>query len=155
MRNIPQALLSFFVLDVALAQIDNSVCRHPTGVYEKGNVDCLGGEVFLRGNYVEVGIHEVGSYGTYNKAPGGSAYAGKNLGFIADFGRDGWGVASTKYPYGKFAGDYFVPGSPVEGTQLYGCECTKAIFNLCRFVQAGFCSGRAVMASRRVDSKKA
>ncbi|CAM9786495.1 unnamed protein product, partial [Ectocarpus fasciculatus] len=72
-------------------------------------------EVFLRGNYVEVGIHEVGSYGTYNKAPGGSAYAGKNLGFIADFGRDGWGVASTKYPYGKFAGDYFVPGSPVEG----------------------------------------
>ena len=115
MRFPTHVLLSLFAWDAALAQIDNSVCRHPSGVYEKGNVDCIGGEVFLRGNFVEVGIHEVGSYGTYNKAPSGSAYAGRNLGFIADFDRNGWTVGSSKYPYGKFAGDYFVPGSPVEG----------------------------------------
>jgi hypothetical protein len=99
-------------------QITNSYCRHPSGSWESGNADCAGGEVFLRGKYVEVGIHQVGSYGTANAAPSGSAYAGRQLGFIADFDKNGFTVKNSKYPYGKFAGDYFVPGSPVEGIAL-------------------------------------
>lgn len=96
----------------------NSWCRHPSGTYERGAVDCLGGEVFLRGQYVEIGIHRVGSYGTRFGAPDGSQYKGRRLGFIADFGKDGWGVGPSIYPFGKFAGDYFVPGAPVEGWLL-------------------------------------
>jgi hypothetical protein len=79
--------------------------EYPTGV--RADPD-----VFLQGDYVEVGVHEVGSCGTSAAAPAGyhnwPAYGGQ-LGFVADYGRDGWAVGSPPY-----SGDYFVPGSPEE-----------------------------------------
>ncbi|PIR00231.1 MAG: hypothetical protein COV66_07015, partial [Nitrospinae bacterium CG11_big_fil_rev_8_21_14_0_20_45_15] len=68
-------------------------------------------EVFLKGNYVEVGIHNSASFGTSGSAPAGyHPRACCRLGFVADYGRDGWGVGTPAY-----SGDFFVPGSPEEG----------------------------------------
>ena len=41
------------------------------------------------------------------------------LGFVADYGRDGWTVGTP-----AFSGDYFTPGSPFEG---WGVEFNGAI----------------------------
>ena len=74
-----------------------------------------GKDVFLRGRYIEVGIHNVASYGTDSNPPSGfktSSHTGrwsKGLGFTADWAGDGWST---------FAGDYFLPGSPLEGWSI-------------------------------------
>jgi hypothetical protein len=78
----------------------------------------VGGEIFLKGTYVEVGIHSVGSYGTSQGAPSGFVYQGQQLGFIADFDKNGWYSSAPGY-----AGDFFVPGAPVEG--LSSCYFVK------------------------------
>ena len=88
-------------------------------------VDC---NVFLPGNYVEVGINWNGAYGSSTAAPAGyhpkgsspvfnsiacghtSCALGTGLGFVADPDRDGWAVGSPAY-----FGDYFLPGFPQEG----------------------------------------
>ena len=82
---------------------------------------CNEGDVMLQSNVVKVGIHKMGSFGTMRTAPSSTpspctmasfnVVSGKKLGFIADFGRDGWNTGS---PY-AYSGDYFVPGSPEEG----------------------------------------
>lgn len=90
--------------------ISASYCLE-NGIYTTGNVDCTTGEIFLRGQYIEIGIHNVGSYGTYGVAPPDSNYAGQSLSIIADFDRNGW----NKTAQWGFAGDYFIPGSPLEG----------------------------------------
>ena len=49
------------------------------------------GEVFLQGNYVEVGIHQAGSFGTNASAPVGFHPKGPSnrLGFVVDMQKDG------------------------------------------------------------------
>ncbi|GMI14839.1 hypothetical protein TrLO_g12317 [Triparma laevis f. longispina] len=82
---------------------------------------CSSGGIMLQTTRIKVGIHSEGSFGTSQDAPGDGAqqaecptnfedYAGQQLGFIVDYGDDGWNQGSPAY-----AGDYFVPGSPVEG----------------------------------------
>ena len=83
---------------------------------------------FLQGNYVEVGISPLGSYGSSTARPagyhggivGGSTYAPcggaggtSHLGFVADPAMDGWTAGTPPY-----FGDYFLPGSPFEGWSL-------------------------------------
>ncbi len=76
-------------------------------------------EVFLQGNYVEVGIHNSFSFGTAGtQPPGFHGNQGGQLGFVADYGRDGWDVGTP-----PFSGDFFLPGSPEEG---WGVEWTSA-----------------------------
>jgi len=97
--------------------------------------------VFLQGNYVEVGINFNGAYGSSVPPPdsgycsrpyhpkGGAAVANDSfltmcpsiactgligLGFVADPDKDGWTVGSP-YPY---FGDYFLPGTPQEGWSI-------------------------------------
>jgi gliding motility-associated-like protein len=88
--------------------------------------------VFLQGNYIEVGINWNGAYGSsamaptgyHPKGPAGEINAascgalcisnGANLGFVADPDKDGWTVGSP-YPY---YGDYFLPGTPQEGWSI-------------------------------------
>ena len=71
------------------------------------------GDVFLGGNYIEVGISKSGSYGTSAPAPAGfkshalSQYS-YELGLIAD--GDGWDVGNE-----PTSGDFFLPGNPYEG----------------------------------------
>jgi hypothetical protein len=71
----------------------------------------VGTNCFLKGNYVEIGINSCGAYGSNAAPPTGyhyNVYSG--LGFTADSDLDGW---TTGWP--QYCGDYFVPGSPVEG----------------------------------------
>jgi gliding motility-associated-like protein len=85
----------------------------------------VGSNCFLQGCYEEVGISSCGVYGTtvlppvaggpfgpYHPKPeffGGGTY----FGFVADHQKDGWAAGTP-----NFCGDYFVPGSPVEGWQI-------------------------------------
>ena len=88
----------------------------------------IGGDVFLQGDFTEVGIHPSGSFGTVGPAPAGfhpggalstSSSGGRQLGFVSDIGADGWTVG-TFNPDGSIktpaqSGDYFIPGAPEEG----------------------------------------
>ena len=71
------------------------------------------GDVFLGGNYMEVGISKSGSFGTSTAAPDSfnshalSAYS-YALGLIAD--GDGWDTGNA-----PTSGDFFLPGNPYEG----------------------------------------
>ncbi len=83
--------------------------------------------VFLKGNYVEVGINPLGAFGSSTNAPAGyhsrtaSSYLvnpgcnpaltslGTPVGFVADPNMTGW----TSY-----YGDYYMPGTPQEGWAL-------------------------------------
>lgn len=79
----------------------------------------VGADIFLKGDYVEVGIASNGSFGTYGNAPTGYharpdfGIIGGPLGFVADPALDGWGVAAPGFP--DYFGDYFYPGTPQEG----------------------------------------
>ena len=71
------------------------------------------GDVFLGGNFIEVGISKSGSFGTSMAAPEefhSHALSQYNyaLGLIAD--GDGWDVGNE-----PTSGDFFLPGSPYEG----------------------------------------
>jgi hypothetical protein len=70
-------------------------------------------EIFLQGDFIEVGIHAAGSCGTANNAPAGfhpGAGGDGKLGFVADFQKDGWTVGTPPQ-----SADYFLPGVPEEG----------------------------------------
>ena len=88
--------------------------------------------VFLKGTYIEVGIAPNGSFGTpvnappgyharpvpvntgmYNPVDGTYKYRDSALGFVADYGKDGWDVGSPGY-----FGDYFMPGTEQEGFSI-------------------------------------
>lgn len=79
----------------------------------------IGADVFLQGDFVEVGIATNGSFGSAGNAP--ATYhsrpdfgtTGGPLGFVADPSKDGWGVGSPGFP--NYFGDYFMPGTPQEG----------------------------------------
>jgi len=85
--------------------------------------------VFLQGNYIEVGINSNGAYGSSIMAPpgyhplggqnmGNECYPaactnGGGLGFVADPDKNGWTVGIPPY-----FGDYFLPGTPQEGWSI-------------------------------------
>lgn len=70
------ALLALTIIHSALGSAADSVCKtsYSSSSEVSGSGVCAG-DVFLRGNYVEVGIHRAGSYGTTYGAPAGSNYA--------------------------------------------------------------------------------
>lgn len=91
----------------------------------------VSGNVFLQGNFVEVGVANNGAFGStvnaptgYHPRPGGSQTVynpatGTNstlnslLGFVSDPGKDGWTVGTP-----AMMGDYFMPGTPQEGWKI-------------------------------------
>lgn len=70
-------------------------------------------DLFLQGNFVEIGIAPGGSCGSYAAIPGGYHAFYSRLGFVADFQLDGWAVGTPPQ-----SGDYFMPGYPWEGWLL-------------------------------------
>ncbi len=83
-----------------------------------GKVQVTNGEVFLKGTYIEMGLHSAGGFGTVGEAPvsfNGVLSAknswGKGVGISVDYNRDGFNAGAPT----AFSGDYFLPGSPVEG----------------------------------------
>ncbi len=83
------------------------------------NAQLIGGEAFLKNDYLELGIGEDGAFGTFANAPADyhprpfSGATEGRLGFVADSDEDGWDVGTPNY-----CGDFFVPGSPVENLAL-------------------------------------
>lgn len=73
----------------------------------------VGDDVFLKGNYLEVGIAPNGTLGSSKTAP--STYHSRfssipgMLAIVADPDKDGWKTGKPEY-----IGDYIMPGSPVE-----------------------------------------
>ena len=66
------------------------------------------GDVFLGGNYIEVGISKGGSFGTKASAPSEfHSHASSSVGLIAD--GDGWDVGNP-----PTTGDFFLPGTQEE-----------------------------------------
>ncbi len=66
-------------------------------------------ETYLQGTFIEVGVAQSGSCGTIGPTPAGYHPYYFGLGFVADYGEDGFGVGTPPY-----SGDYFVPGTPEE-----------------------------------------
>jgi hypothetical protein len=99
-----------FVAHYAESAASDSYCISSTIGTRAGVGSCADGDVFLKGQYIEVGVHNVASFGTSRNAPSPYVYNGKKLGFIADFDKNGFSSSSP-----GFAGDYFIPGQPVEG----------------------------------------
>lgn len=112
------------------------------------------GCVFLQGNFVEVGIAPNGAFGTPANAPAGyhsrptplfnglynpvtnqSAMRNGALGFVADYGKDGWDNGSPAY-----FGDYFMPGAVQEGfsVQINGVKSNAWSNNYQSFGSSGF-----------------
>lgn len=75
-----------------------------------------GSDVFLQGDYLEVGIDDNGYFGTSEVAPAGFhqwATVGNRLGFVSDNDKDGWDQGTPNK-----SGDYFLPGSPEQGFSI-------------------------------------
>jgi len=102
--------------------------------------------IFLRGNYVEVGSNQTGAYGSsisapvtyvsrapsfgfYNPCDSGSTTRSRSnlVGYISDPDKDGWYVGTPAY-----YGDYFLPGDPQEGwgIEVNGTEADAYTPNL-------------------------
>lgn len=84
-----------------------------------GNAQWVGTDVFLKGNYVEVGVAPNGAYGSGGNAPTGYhprpdlGLTSGPMGFVSDPDKDGWLVAAPGMP--DYFGDFFLPGTPQEG----------------------------------------
>jgi VCBS repeat-containing protein len=70
--------------------------------------DTVGGDVFLQGNFMEIGVSASGSLGTASAAPANYHPQGRaNISYVVD--TDGWGTGAAPR-----AGDFTLPGSPVD-----------------------------------------
>ncbi len=73
--------------------------------------DTIGGDVFLQGNFMEIGVSASGSLGTASGAPEGyhPMFDGvsRQISYVVD--PDGWNAGSP-----PSAGDFTLPGSPVD-----------------------------------------
>ena len=106
------ALFSFTspAVDAADYSPGTIVCVLPSGEKSTSASECTTGELYLIGQYVNLGINNVGSFGTASTFQ--SSYFTAKLGFIADYDRNGF----ASLPAPGFAGDYFATLSPIEGT---------------------------------------
>jgi len=87
-----------------------SLCINSNGTTIYGLSNCTSGEVMLLGNYVNLGIHNVASFGTESEYQ--SSYFKGQLGYITDFDQNGW-LDTEGNP--RYTGDYVIPGAPLEG----------------------------------------
>ncbi|NCX94837.1 MAG: PKD domain-containing protein [Chitinophagia bacterium] len=90
------------------------------GVSVKAQI--VSGNLFLQGQYLEIGAQNNGSLGTSTSAPsgyhphtGGPSVCGASnaLAHVYDYGRDGWSTGTPPY-----MGDYSIPGTPWEGWMM-------------------------------------
>jgi hypothetical protein len=102
----------------------DSYCVKSSSSKTSGTGFCNNGDIFLKGNYIEVGVNNMASFGTNKTAPSNFYYSGKKLGFIADFDTNGF----SNNPKPSYAGDYFIPGIPLEGMLVSFCLIPLLIF---------------------------
>lgn len=108
------------VLDISSS---SSICFPSSGGSISGINDCTGGEIQLLGQFVNVGLHNVGSFGTTHNLD--SSYYTSRLGIIADFDRNGFSAS----PSPSFSGDFSMNAfNPIEGmyfTTLLPSACRR------------------------------
>ncbi len=120
---------SFLIVSILSRNVvdEDSICILSSGSRLEGAGDCTEGEVHLLGDFIKLGIHNAASFGTQARLE--TSYYNGRLGFIADFDKNGFESfyvaasptnasyyyfdSATLYP--GFSGDFFVPGSPIEG----------------------------------------
>lgn len=107
------------VLDGQAGAVATSLCFLPNGEILTGPVDCPGGEAQLLGEYVNVGIHQAGSFGTTAALNATYYTETTSLGLIADYDRNGFATSTP-----GFSGDYFQYGLAIEGNKLTSHEFT-------------------------------
>jgi gliding motility-associated-like protein len=78
----------------------------------------VGGNAFLQGAYLEIGVDNMGALGACSTPAGyhphtSSFGTSTNLAEVYDYGHDGWTVGSPAY-----MGDYTIPGVPSEGWSI-------------------------------------
>jgi hypothetical protein len=99
--------------------LNRSVCVLSSGNEVIGQSDCTSGEIFLIGKSMNVGIHNVGSFGTQNLLV--SSYMHDHLSMVSANTQNGWNISTVPYPNlaaGAAEGgpkDFFTPGGPYEG----------------------------------------
>lgn len=109
----------------------------------------VSGNLFLKGNYVEVGVQPNGSFGSNVGAPAGyhphifatsmctSTASTSLLGYVADPAMDGWSTGTPAYN-----GDFFIPGTPLEGWAMSVDTLKSFAFSTtCSFVGSGRMTG--------------
>ena len=123
------------------------------------NAQLVGGNAYLQGQYVEVGMNQCGGWGTTNNAPAGyHARSGTainnpsdntlNLGFVADPEKNGWDIGFPS----KYNGDYFMPQNPWVGwgvsfnTFNYATERTQSTPSVCRPLNTYSAFGGSVLS---------
>jgi gliding motility-associated-like protein len=84
------------------------LCRSNTS-----RAQIVGTDVFLQGQWLEIGEITNGSFGTHSVPAGYHPHFGPDLAEVYDYGHDGWGVGAP-----PFMGDYTYPGSPFEGWEI-------------------------------------
>lgn len=92
-------------------------------VFQQLHAQMVGGQIYLQGAYVEVGINSCGVYGAESQPPGYNGNLGGPLGFVADHEMDGWNNSSPTQPVR--CGDYFYPGNPYEA---WGIEINGQVY---------------------------
>ncbi|MEM7312210.1 MAG: DUF4347 domain-containing protein, partial [Planctomycetota bacterium] len=97
-----------FVSDVLESELAGSlIIEFATGTDSNGDR-----EVFLRGNFIELGLRDQGTFGTESAPPAGWHPRTNNstdLGFVANPQMNNWAT---------YDGDFFAPGSPVESFSI-------------------------------------
>lgn len=102
--------LSYSPLTVSAS---SSACTKDSRNYVYGRGTCeSSGSAFLRGKYIELGIHSCGSFGSYHKAPSSYVRSGNQLGLICDYNKNGFSGSPG------YSGDYVLAGASLEGWTL-------------------------------------
>jgi len=80
-------------------------------------------DLFFGNDYIELGMHRNGAFGTYDPAPANfhGQYQNKRLGLRAS--KSGWGKGDD--PNGTYTHDFFMPGTVDEGWMIGEANTTK------------------------------
>jgi len=106
--------------------------------------DTVAGEVFLQGQFIEIGINQYGGLGSEGVAPVGyHNLFYPNLAAVTDPGQDGWNVGEPAQ-----SGDYALPGCPEIG---WGLEWNKSGMSY-NFNNFPLCSGDRAIWGKVVET---
>lgn len=105
--------IAFVILLLLFCKIEGTVLskclKSDTNVLNGSHWNCADGHVLLLGDYLNLGLHLYGSFGS--DFISGVPYYSSPFGVLADFNELG-------FFNNFFAGDYVSPGLPVEGTSV-------------------------------------
>ncbi len=109
-KGISTMLTTALALSVAIGPLTSARAEEGTLPGARSEYNATTGDVFLGGNYIEVGVSKGGSFGT-QVAPTDASFhrdmAYKGLGLVSD--GDGWNIGNA-----PTTGDFFLPGTPEE-----------------------------------------